>query len=191
MVIICWNRRVTRRSQACLTFSLFMERRWVKIKMRERKLISSPGRQWKILEDSGWINHDVCEAVLKRSHWWDSDHRLENWRGGGGVANTLMIAIRRFTVFLASNTQGNIQTWLQYVLKTSPTLFVKVTFMPKLIPQDVTKHCSDRQIVLARAKLSKHVSKMLQYIFKGLKHITNEGKVVWLTCRARVKATRC
>lgn len=80
MVIICWNRRVTRRSQACLTFSLFMERRWVKIKMRKRKLISSPGRHWEILEDSGWINHDVCEPVLKRSQWWDSDHRLENLR---------------------------------------------------------------------------------------------------------------
>lgn len=83
MVIICWNRRVTRRSQACLTFSLFMERRWVKIKMRERKLICGPGRHWEILEDSGWINHDVCEPVLKRSRWWDSDHRLENQRLGG------------------------------------------------------------------------------------------------------------
>lgn len=80
MVIICWNRRVTSRSQACLTFSLFMERRWVKIKMRKRKLISSPGRHWEILQDSGWINHDVCEPFLKRSQWWDSDHRLENQR---------------------------------------------------------------------------------------------------------------
>lgn len=84
MVIICWNRRVTSRSQACLTFSLFMERRWVKIKMRKRKLISSPGRHWEILQDSGWINHDVCEPVLKRSQWWDSDHRLENLREGWG-----------------------------------------------------------------------------------------------------------
>lgn len=109
MVIICWNRRVTRRSQACLTFSLFMERRWVKIKMRERKLISGPGRHCEILEDSSWINHDVCEAVLKRSRWWDSDHRLENQREGGGgrckenkredsLENRLMIERRQLTL---------------------------------------------------------------------------------------------
>lgn len=125
MVIICWNRRVTRRSQACLTFSLFMERRWVKIKMRERKLISGPGRHWEILEDSGWINHDVCEAVLKRSHWWDSDHRLENRRRRGGMwggeeredslENRLMIETRRLTPsqWFSSQEQTNIDVQYQ------------------------------------------------------------------------------
>lgn len=82
MVIICWNRRVSRRSQACLTFSLYMEGRWVKIKTREEKFICNPDRHWEILEDSGWINHDVFEPILKRSHWWDSDCRLESQGGG-------------------------------------------------------------------------------------------------------------
>lgn len=112
MVIICWNRRVSRRSQACLTFSLYMEGRWVKIKTREEKLICNPGRHWEILEDSGWINHDVFEPILKRSHWWDSDCGLENQGGGckAILANGVM-SVRQTAVLVALNTRLNLILW--------------------------------------------------------------------------------